>query len=160
MAVSRATVVQSLSIALIVFVMLTFVLAVTTYLFFTQTIRLEDEAKIAREDMAKANAAQTVAEADRDALKAAIGIAEGEEGTGDEIRAKLGEDFADISWDFCKALTLLVSPDGPAGAEVAPAVGIDVDPTGGQAYYLNAKVGRAIDELGRILTPERAVPQW
>jgi hypothetical protein len=97
MAVSRATVVQSLSIALIVFVMLTFVLAVTTYLFFTQTIRLEDETKIAREDMAKANAAQTVAEADRDALKAAIGIAEGEEGTGDEIKAKLGEDFADIA---------------------------------------------------------------
>jgi hypothetical protein len=71
MAVSRATVVQSLSIALIVFVMLTFVLAVTTYLFFTQTIRLEDEAKLAREDMAKANVAQTAAEGERDALKAA-----------------------------------------------------------------------------------------
>lgn len=36
MATSRTTVIQSLSIALIVFVMLTFILAVTTYLFFTQ----------------------------------------------------------------------------------------------------------------------------
>lgn len=97
MAVSRATVVQSLSIALIVFVMLTFVLAVTTYLFFTRAIGLEADTEKAIADMAKANAAQTAAEADRDALKAAIGIAEGEEGTADEIRAKLGTDFADIA---------------------------------------------------------------
>jgi hypothetical protein len=97
MAVSRATVVQSLSIALIVFVMLTFVLAVTTYLFFTQTIRLEDEAKLAREDMAKANVAQTAAEGERDALKAAIGIAEGEEKTGEDLKSDLGERFGDVA---------------------------------------------------------------
>lgn len=90
MAVSRATVVQSLSIALIVFVMLTFVLAVTTYLFFTQTIRLEDDAKVAREDMAKANAAQTAAEDERNALKAAIGLPEGEE-------SNLAERFGDVA---------------------------------------------------------------
>lgn len=97
MAVSRATVVQSLSIALIVFVMLTFVLAVTTYLFFTQTIRLEDEAKIAREDMAKANVAQTAAEEERNALKVAIGIAEGEEKTGEDLKSELGERFGDVA---------------------------------------------------------------
>jgi hypothetical protein len=52
MATSRTTVIQSLSIALIVFVMLTFILAVTTYLFFTQKeveIRRVAEANTAAE---------------------------------------------------------------------------------------------------------------
>jgi hypothetical protein len=97
MAVSRATVVQSLSIALIVFVMLTFVLAVTTYLFFTRAIGLEADTEKALDDMAKANAAQTAAEGERDALKAAIGLAEGEEKTGDDLKADLGERFGDVA---------------------------------------------------------------
>ena len=52
MAVRRATVIQSLSIALIVFVMLTFVLAVTTYLFFKQKFDAEDAARNAETRMA------------------------------------------------------------------------------------------------------------
>ena len=97
MAVSRATVVQSLSIALIVFVMLTFVLAVTTYLFFTRAIGLEADAEKALADMAQANAAQTAAETERDALKVAIGIAEGEEKTGEDLKSELGERFGDVA---------------------------------------------------------------
>ena len=54
MAASRATVVQSLSIALIVFVMLTFVLAVTTYLFFRQKFDAEAVAQAAGVETTKA----------------------------------------------------------------------------------------------------------
>jgi hypothetical protein len=63
MATSRTTVIQSLSIALIVFVMLTFVLAVTTYLFFTQkelevakTVEANAAAEQAKQELETANA--------------------------------------------------------------------------------------------------------
>lgn len=60
MATSRTTVIQSLSIALIVFVMLTFVLAVTTYLFFTQK-----EVEIGNTQKANEAAAQASRERDK-----------------------------------------------------------------------------------------------
>lgn len=67
MATSRTTVIQSLSIALIVFVMLTFILAVTTYLFFTQKEvevgRTAEATRTAEEATRKLNAA--VAEKER-----------------------------------------------------------------------------------------------
>ena len=74
MAASRATVVQSLSIALIVFVMLTFVLAVTTYLFFRQKFDAEAAAAAAASEMAQAKTALETAEADKNKLKQILGF--------------------------------------------------------------------------------------
>ena len=75
MAAPRATVVQSLSIALIVFVMLTFVLAVTTYLFFKQKFDADAAAQAAAAEMAKANAALATAETEKNKLKEILGFA-------------------------------------------------------------------------------------
>jgi len=74
MAASRATVVQSLSIALIVFVMLTFVLAVTTYLFFRQKFDAEAATAAAAGEMAQAKTALETAEADKNKLKQILGF--------------------------------------------------------------------------------------
>jgi len=76
MAASRATVVQSLSIALIVFVMLTFVLAVTTYLFVRQKLDAEAASQAAAAEMAKAKTELATAEADKNKLKQILGFAE------------------------------------------------------------------------------------
>jgi len=76
MAASRATVVQSLSIALIVFVMLTFVLAVTTYLFFRQKFDAEAASAAAATEMAQAKTALEAAEVDKNKLKQILGFAE------------------------------------------------------------------------------------
>lgn len=54
MAASRATVVQTLSIALIVFVMLTFILTVTTYLFFGQKFQAEEQVAVSAKELAEA----------------------------------------------------------------------------------------------------------
>jgi hypothetical protein len=97
MAVSRATVVQSLSIALIVFVMLTFVLAVTTYVFFGKAFDLEQKNNDLTDEIKQANNAKEVAEAQANAFKAAIGIAEGEEKTGDDLKSELGTRFGDVA---------------------------------------------------------------
>ena len=74
MASSRATVAQSLSIALIVFVMLTFVLAVTTYLFFRQKVDAEAAAKTAATEMAQAKTDLQNSEADKAKLKQILGF--------------------------------------------------------------------------------------
>jgi hypothetical protein len=74
MAASRATVVQSLSIALIVFVMLTFVLAVTTYLFFRQKFDAEAAAGASATEMAQAKTALETAEGDKNKLKQILGF--------------------------------------------------------------------------------------
>ncbi|NBW97180.1 MAG: hypothetical protein EBR28_10730 [Planctomycetia bacterium] len=76
MAASRATVVQSLSIALIVFVMLTFVLAVTTYLFFRQKFDAEAVAQAAGVETTKAKKELEAAEADKNKLKQILGFPE------------------------------------------------------------------------------------
>ncbi|NDC52959.1 MAG: hypothetical protein EBZ74_01395 [Planctomycetia bacterium] len=76
MAASRATVVQSLSIALIVFVMLTFVLAITTYLFFRQKFDAEAATQAAATEMAKAKADLQTAEGEKGRLKQILGFAE------------------------------------------------------------------------------------
>jgi hypothetical protein len=88
---SRATVIQSLSIALIVFVMLTFVLAVTTYLFFTQKIAAEKEMRDAATEMAAAKGDREKTEADADKLRQLLGFPEGK--PIDEIETAIGEAF-------------------------------------------------------------------
>ena len=96
MAVRRATVIQSLSIALIVFVMLTFVLAVTTYLFFKQKFDAEDAARNAETRMAEATAAETKARDELTALQLVVGIAGEEAETGGDLQSKLNDEFGDI----------------------------------------------------------------
>ena len=93
MAASRATVVQSLSIALIVFVMLTFVLAVTTYLFFRQKLDAEANAADANAQMTQANNARDAAEADKNELKGLLGFRNAEDKPVTEIRTDLLEYF-------------------------------------------------------------------
>lgn len=76
MAASRTTVIQSLSIALIVFVMLTFVLAVTTYLFFMQ--KEQEVAKVIEANRLadEANEKLDEASAEKERLQKIIGFAE------------------------------------------------------------------------------------
>jgi len=98
MAASKATVVQSLSIALIVFVMLTFILAVMTYLFFKYKLEAETAAQAAEAKMAEANQAQQAAEQDKAKLKQLLGFADVEKV--DEIETKVNEEFAKKFGDF------------------------------------------------------------
>lgn len=93
MAASRATVVQSLSIALIVFVMLTFVLAVTTYLFVRQKFDAEAAAAAATAQMTEANKARDAAEADKNELKGLLGFRDAQAKPVTEIRTELLEYF-------------------------------------------------------------------
>ena len=93
MAAPRATVVQSLSIALIVFVMLTFVLAVTTYLFFRQKFDAEAAAAAANAQMTQANNARDAAEADKNELKGLLGFRNAQDKPVTEIRTELLEYF-------------------------------------------------------------------
>jgi hypothetical protein len=96
MAVRRATVIQSLSIALIVFVMLTFVLAVTTYLFFKQKFDAEDATRSAETKMAEATAGEAKAREELAALQQVVGAGgEGAESGGD-LQSKLNDEFSDI----------------------------------------------------------------
>lgn len=99
MAMRRATVVQSLSIALIVFVMLTFVLAVTTYLFFKQKFDAEQATVAAETAMAKANQDAGAAKEELLALQKVVGFAGEEGGTGSDLQSKLNDEFGDINED-------------------------------------------------------------
>lgn len=98
---SRATVVQSLSIALIVFVMLTFVLAVTTYLFFTQKLAAERESQDKAVEMAAAKNETRKTETEADKLRLLLGFPEGK--PVEEIETEVGEaferDYADYPED-------------------------------------------------------------
>jgi hypothetical protein len=76
MAAPRATVVQSLSIALIVFVMLTFVLAVTTYLFFREQLNANASRQEAEKKMAESNALLANSETEKSKLKQILGFEE------------------------------------------------------------------------------------
>jgi len=100
MAASRATVVQSLSIALIVFVMLTFVLAVTTYLFVRQKFDAEAASQAAAAEMAKAKTALATADADKNKLKQILGFAEDK--TVADIETEVNELFEKNHEDFNK----------------------------------------------------------
>lgn len=75
MAASRSTVVQSLSITLIVFVMLTFILAVTTYLGFKGQADAKVRAADAADKLAKSEAQLKATQANADVLVEKIGIA-------------------------------------------------------------------------------------
>lgn len=72
---AQRTVVQSLSIALIVFVMLTFILAVTTYLGFKGKLDAEAQAKAADEKAASTASDLATQRANNELLTNAIGIA-------------------------------------------------------------------------------------
>jgi hypothetical protein len=72
---AQRTVVQSLSIALIIFVMLTFILAVTTYLGFKGKLDADTQAKAANEKATKAAEDLATQRASNDLLVNAIGIA-------------------------------------------------------------------------------------
>jgi len=100
MAAPRATVVQSLSIALIVFVMLTFVLAVTTYLFFRQKFDAEAAAQVAAAEMAQAKTALATAEGDKNKLKEILGFSEDK--TVADIETEVNELFEKNHEDFNK----------------------------------------------------------
>lgn len=84
--------VASLSIALIVFVMLTFVLAITTYLFFKQKIEAEDKERDAIAETAKARGELATAEADVQTLQLVLGDAEDK--TAAQIEAEKNARFA------------------------------------------------------------------
>jgi hypothetical protein len=98
MASSRATVAQSLSIALIVFVMLTFVLAVTTYLFFRQKVDAEAAAKTAATEMAQAKTDLQNSEAEKAKLKQILGFTD-DKPVGD-IETEVNEAFEKNFGDF------------------------------------------------------------
>ncbi|MEO1993255.1 MAG: hypothetical protein ABGW78_15050 [Pirellulales bacterium] len=72
---TQRTVVQSLSIALIVFVMFTFILAVTTYLGFKGKFDAEEQTKAANESAASANSELGTQRQNNQILIDAIGIA-------------------------------------------------------------------------------------
>jgi hypothetical protein len=98
MAAPRATVVQSLSIALIVFVMLTFVLAVTTYLFFRQKFDAEASTRAAAAEMSQAKTALETAEGDKNKLKEILGFSQ--EKTVADIETEVNELFEKNHEDF------------------------------------------------------------
>lgn len=98
MAAPRTTVVQSLSIALIVFVMLTFILAVTTYLFLRQRFDADVARQEAEKKMAESNAALATAEADKNKLKQILGFEEKK--TVMEIETEVNEIFEKNHEDF------------------------------------------------------------
>ena len=98
MASSRATVAQSLSIALIVFVMLTFVLAVTTYLFFRQKVDAEAASKVAATEMAQAKTELQNSDAEKAKLKQILGFAD-DKPVGD-IETEVNEAFEKNFGDF------------------------------------------------------------
>jgi type II secretory pathway pseudopilin PulG len=77
MASNNSSVVQSFSIALIVFVMLTFVLAVTTYLFFKQANEAQDKLAKAQTETSDANTKRLQAEKNRlELVKEVLGFPE------------------------------------------------------------------------------------
>ena len=98
MAAPRATVVQSLSIALIVFVMLTFVLAVTTYLFLRQRFDADAAARAATAEMAQAKTALETAEGEKNKLKEILGFSADK--TVADIETEVNELFEKNHEDF------------------------------------------------------------
>ncbi len=84
--------VASLSIALIVFVMLTFVLAITTYLFFKQKIDAEEKERDAVAKTAKAEVDRATAEAEKQTLQEILGAADDK--TVEQIEAEKNARFA------------------------------------------------------------------
>jgi hypothetical protein len=100
MAASRTTVVQSLSIALIVFVMLTFVFAVTTYLFFRQKLDAEAAGQAATAEMSQAKTALEAAEGDKNKLKEILGFSADK--TVGEIETEVNDLFQSNHEDFTK----------------------------------------------------------
>jgi uncharacterized iron-regulated membrane protein len=83
--------VASLSIALIVFVMLTFVLAVTTYLFFKQRLDEQAKAEAATAETNKARTELNTAVDEKRKLQELLGVAE--EKTVAQIEAETNERF-------------------------------------------------------------------
>lgn len=98
MAAPRATVVQSLSIALIVFVMLTFVLAVTTYLFFREKLNADVSKQEAEKKMVESNAALANSETEKNKLKQILGFEEKQSVA--EIETQVNELFEKNHEDF------------------------------------------------------------
>ena len=98
MAASRATVVQSLSIALIVFVMLTFVLAITTYLFFKQQVDEQAKADAAVAEATKSKGELNTALEEKKKLQEIIGLAEDK--TAADVEADTTETFSSKFSDF------------------------------------------------------------
>jgi hypothetical protein len=98
MAASRATVVQSLSIALIVFVMLTFVLAITTYLFFKQQVDEQAKAEAAVAEEAKVRGELNTALDEKKKLQEIIGLTEDK--TTADVEADTNETFTTRFSDF------------------------------------------------------------
>jgi hypothetical protein len=98
MAASRATVVQSLSIALIVFVMLTFVLAITTYLFFKQQVDEQAKAEAAVAEEAKVRGELNTALDEKKKLQEIIGLTEDK--TTADVEADTTETFSTRFSDF------------------------------------------------------------
>jgi hypothetical protein len=98
MAASRATVVQSLSIALIVFVMLTFVLAITTYLFFKQQVDEQAKADAAVAEATKSKGELNTDLEEKKKLQEIIGLAEDK--TAADVEADTTETFSSKFSDF------------------------------------------------------------
>lgn len=102
---AQRTVVQSLSIALIVFVMLTFILAVTTYLGFKGKFDADAQAKSANDKATKAAEDLATQRANNDLLVNAIGIAMTDPGDpskidpGKAIEAWFSQRFGDFQED-------------------------------------------------------------
>ncbi|TSA01305.1 MAG: hypothetical protein D4R77_14415 [Planctomycetaceae bacterium] len=76
MSTGRNTVAQALNIALIVFVMLTFVLAITTYLFFSQREDFKKQSKEATTTAEKATTDKNATDDFRKKLQELIGYPE------------------------------------------------------------------------------------
>ena len=76
MAANRASAQQGLTIALIVFVMLTFILAVTTYLFFKKATDADAAMAVANADSAKSKQDMQKAAGDRAKLLGILGFPE------------------------------------------------------------------------------------
>ena len=93
MPAQRNNVVQSLSIALIVFVMLTFVLAVTTYVFFKQQI--DEQVKVVEAQAAapKVKGELDIAVAEKKVLLTVIGYPEDDEKAASDVETEITDIF-------------------------------------------------------------------
>ena len=100
MSTGRNTVAQALNIALIVFVMLTFVLAITTYLFFSQREDFKKQAKEATTTAEKATTDKNATDDFRKKLQELIGYPE--EKIQSDIETDVNNLFAGKLDDFIK----------------------------------------------------------
>ena len=98
MAANRASAQQGLTIALIVFVMLTFILAVTTYLFFKKAADADAAMAVANADSAKSKQEMQKAAGDRAKLLGILGFPE--EKPVQEVETETNEAFEKKYGDF------------------------------------------------------------